>query len=200
MRDGKAQSCSKQPLGAPTHQEPQHTSRSSWSLVLPQQSELRLVYNCNWWFVVLPCSDLAMAQPCLSTSLETTLKASWCFQPPWRIIFKDYATSMVLASQACCLACPCQEHRAISQSFRWLLWVLGARASTQQSLRSWDQNTADAHRRFGLELIQVPWSHPVPCLGKTSTDENGSMTKGREGKGMVSMWEKEKYYIKLFHG
>lgn len=55
-------------------------------------------------------------------------------------------------------------------------------------------------KRFGLELIQVPWSHPVPCLGKTSTDENGSMTKGREGKSMVSMWKEEKYHTKLFHG
>lgn len=123
------------PLRAPTHQElPHPPPDGALHQVLPQQSALRLVYNCNWWFVVLPYSDLAMVQPCLSTSLQGGLKTSWCFQPPWRIISKDYATSMVLVPQACCLACPCQEHRAISQSFQMtLLWVLGAWASSHSS-------------------------------------------------------------------
>lgn len=149
---------------------------------------------------MLPYRDSAMAQPWLSTSLEGRLKTSWWFWPSWRIISKDYVTSMMPASQACCLACPCQEHRAIPQSFQMtLLWVLGTWASsTQQPLRSWDQSPDDAHKKFGLELIQVPWSHPVPSLGKTTTDENGSMTKGREGKDMVYMWKKEKYHTKLF--
>lgn len=200
MRDGKAQSCSEQ---RPRSSHPPRTTAHIHLLMEPHTRCCLSNLNSGWFTtVVLPYSDWTMAQPWLSTSLEGELKTSWCFWPPWRIISKDYAPSMVLAPQAWCLACPCQEHRAISQSFQMtLLWVLGTLAPpTQQPLRRWDQSLADAHKRFGLELIQVPWSHPVPCLGKTSTDENGSMTRGREGKGMVSMWKKAKYHTKLFHG
>lgn len=70
----------------------------------------------------------------------------------------------------------------------------------QQPLRSWDQSPADAHKRIGLKLLQVPCGHPASCLRKTSTNENGSMVKGREGKGMISTWKKEKHHNKLFHG
>lgn len=164
MRDGKAQSCSEQlprsshPPGTRAHIH--FLMEPCTSCCLSNLNSGFIVFNCNWWILVLPYSDSAMAQPWLSTSLEGGLKTSWCFRPPWSIISKDYATSMVLALQPCCLLCPCQEHRAISQSFQvTLLWVLGTRASsTQQPLRSWDQSPADAHKRFGLELRQVPWS------------------------------------------
>lgn len=105
------------------------------------------------------------------------------------LIVVPYATSMVLSPQPRCLACPSQESKAISQPFQVaLLWVLGTSASailTQQQLGSWD------HKRIGLEVLRVPCSHPAPCLRKTSTNENWSMVKGREGKGMTSMWKKE---------
>lgn len=158
VRDGKAQSCSKQP---PRSSHPPGTTAHIHLLMEPCTrcclSNLNsgfIVYNCSWWFLVLPYSDSAMAQPWLSTSLKGGLKTSWCFWPPRSIISKDYATSMVLAVQPCCLLCPCQEHRAISQSFQvTLLWELGTRASSaQQPLRSWDQSPADALKRSGLEL------------------------------------------------
>lgn len=134
---------------------------------------------------------------------------SWCFQPPWSnplhnfqgLIFAPYAIGMVLSLWPHCLAYLCQEPRAISQPFQMaLLWVLRIWASstlTQQPLWRWDQCPTDADKRIGPEIWQVPCGHPVPWLRKTSTHENGPMIKGREGKGMISMWKKEKYHTKL---
>lgn len=177
MRDGKAQSCSRQPPrsshppGPTAHIKPPHGASHQ---VLPQQSEPRLVYSCSWWFVATQW--FGNAQPWLSTSLEGGLKTSQWFWPPWRIISND---------GACCpgllLGMLLPGTQSNSQSFQMtLLWVLGTQGfSTQQPLRSWATALVMPTRGLG-------WSNPVSCLGKTSTDENGTMTKGREGKGMVS--------------
>lgn len=143
-------------LGAPTHQNPQHTS----NLLMEPQARCCLSNLNSGWFTavidgLLPLSDLAMAQPWLSTSLEGGLKTSQCFWTPWRIISKD---------GACCpgllLGMPSPGTQSNSQSFQMtLLWVLGTQGfSTQQPLRSWDHSPGDALKRFGLEQSCIlPW-------------------------------------------
>lgn len=161
---------------------------------------------------MLPCSASAMAQhpgwaPALKVGSRLVGALSHHRAAPCRIS-KDWY--LLPTPPACCFpSSPAAWHALArnpehgTQPFQMArLWVLGTWASstlTQEPLRSWDQCPADAHKRIGLELLQVPCGHPVPCLGKTSTDENGSMIKGREGKGAISMWKKGKYHTKLFH-
>lgn len=110
MRVGKAQSCSKQPSRSShppgTRAHIHLLMEPCTSCCLSNLNSGFIVYNCNWWFLVLPHSDSAMAQPWLSISLEGGLKTSRCFRPPRSIISKDYATSTVLALQPCCLPVP----------------------------------------------------------------------------------------------
>lgn len=150
------------PLGAPTHQEPQHTSTSSWSLAPGAASAIWT--QAGWQLYLMVCcaaiqwfgngTALAEHQPLKGGSRLLGVFSHHGEQFP-----RTMPPSMVLAPQACSLACPCQEHRAIPSPFRWLLWMLGTQGfSTQQPLRSWDQRPGDAYKRFGLEQsCTLPW-------------------------------------------